>query len=366
MQPNARVSATGIRDSDTLNSEARRYLIVGPSWIGDMVMAQSLFITLKKKHPDCQVDVLAPAWSLPILKRMPEVNEGIPADVVHGEFSFFKRRRLGQALRQRKYTHAIVIPRSWKSALIPFFADIPVRRGYLGEMRYGLLNDIRTLDKHVLKQTVQRYVAHAYENGLSEPPLIPYPALQVDKQNQQDLYQRFGLKSDRPVVCMMPGAEYGPAKQWPLEYYRKLAESLVEKGWQVWLLGSEKDRTAGEAIAGMDDIYNLCGRTQLVDTIDLLASATSVVSNDSGLMHVAAAVGVRLNVIYGSSTPEYTPPLTISEKKAIFYLALECSPCFKRVCPLSTTACLYGVKYLDVMQSVCGESGESTTGERGI
>ncbi len=342
----------------------RRYLIVGPSWIGDMVMAQSLFITLKQQHPDCLIDVLAPAWSLPILKRMPEVDEGISADVAHGEFSFFKRRKLGLSLKQKKYTHAIVIPRSWKSALIPFFAGIPQRTGYRGEMRYGLLNDIRVLDKNVLKQTVQRYVAHAYANEPREPPDIPYPALLIDSDNQQKLLERFGLISDRPIVCMMPGAEYGPAKQWPLEYYKQLAESLVKNGWQVWLLGSDKDRAAGEEISGIEYIYNLCGKTQLVDTIDLLAGAKSVVSNDSGLMHVAAAVGAKVNVIYGSSTPDYTPPLTVDERKVIFYLALECSPCFKRVCPLGTRACLYGIKYSDVMQSVCGESCEHEENER--
>ena len=123
-----------------MNNDHRHYLIVGPSWIGDMVMAQSLFITLKQQYPDCQIDVLAPEWSLPILKRMPEVCEGISADVGHGEFSFFKRRKLGLSLRSRGYTHTIVMPRSWKSALIPYFAKIPKRIGWLKEPRYILLN----------------------------------------------------------------------------------------------------------------------------------------------------------------------------------------------------------------------------------
>lgn len=330
----------------------RRYLIVGPSWIGDMVMAQSLFITLKQQHPDCQIDVLAPAWSLPILKRMPEVTEGISADVSHGEFSFFKRRKLGLALRPKKYTHAIVIPRSWKSALIPFFAGIPLRTGYRGEMRYGLLNDIRVLDKNVLKQTVQRYVAHAYANDPSEPPAIPYPALRVDSDNQQKLFEKFGLKSDNPVVCMMPGAEYGPAKQWPLAYYKQLAELLVNNGWQVWLLGSDKDHVAGKKIADSDGIYNLCGKTQLVDTIDLLAGAKTVVSNDSGLMHVAAAVGVHVNVIYGSSTPDYTPPLAGDKNKKVFYLGLDCSPCFNRVCKYNHYDCLKKISVDTIYSSI--------------
>ncbi|MDT8282798.1 MAG: lipopolysaccharide heptosyltransferase II, partial [Gammaproteobacteria bacterium] len=333
-----------------MNNKQRRYLIVGPSWIGDMVMAQSLFITLKQYYPDCVIDVLAPLWSLPIIDRMPEVRQGISADVVHGEFSFFKRRKLGRSLRDKGYTHAIVIPRSWKSALVPYFAAIPVRTGYKGEMRYRLLNDIRALDKTVLKQTVQRYVAHAFNNNPDTAPETPYPALLINKENQARLLAGLDLKLDRPVVCMMPGAEYGPAKQWPITYYAALAAALVAAGSQVWLIGSEKDRLAGDTIAQSNEaaIYNLCGRTQLVDTVDLLACATSVVSNDSGLMHVAAAVGVPVNVIYGSSTPDYTPPLTIDEKKNIFYLGLDCSPCFKRVCPLGHTDCLTKIKYDEV------------------
>lgn len=336
------------------HNSKRKYLIVGPSWIGDMVMAQSLFITLKQQYPDCEIDVLAPQWSLPILKRMPEVSEGISADVSHGEFSFFKRRKLGLSLRSKKYTHAIIIPRSWKSALIPYFAGIPVRTGYKGEMRYRLLNDIRVLNKEVLKQTVQRYVAHAYPNNPQTAPETPFPRLIPDAENLAHLLVKLGLKSDKPVVCMMPGAEYGPAKQWPIEYYTMLAKSLAETGWQIWIIGSDKDKAAGEKIAATspDKVFNLCGRTQLADAVDLLSCARSVVSNDSGLMHVAAAVGVEVNVIYGSSTPDYTPPLADEKKKNIFYLGLECSPCFKRECPLGHLNCLRDIEVKDVFSKI--------------
>ena len=336
----------------------RHYLIIGPSWIGDMVMAQSLFITLRQQHPDCSIDVVAPAWSLPILKRMPEVDEAMSADVDHGEFSFFKRRRFGIGLREKNYTHAIVIPRSWKSALIPLFAGIPIRTGYKGEMRYGLLNDIRVLNKKVLKQTVQRYVAHAYPNNQGRPPAVPFPRLMVDQDKQQKLFQQFKLNIDKSVVCMMPGAEYGIAKQWPIEYFTELAGSLIAKGRQVWVLGSAKDKAVADVIAGdRSGIFNLCGKTQLLDTVDLLACADSVVSNDSGLMHVAAAVGTRVNVIYGSSTPEYTPPLATEDKVNIFYLNLECSPCFDRVCRFGHYDCLTGVKPGMVLGAVLNDAG---------
>jgi len=331
----------------------RKYLIVGPSWIGDMVMAQSLFITLKQQYPDCLIDVLAPDWSLPILKRMPEVNEGMSAQVKHGQFSFFKRRKLGLKLKIKKYTHAIVIPRSWKSALVPYFAGIPKRTGYRGEVRFALLNDIRVLDKSVLTQTAQRYVAHAYENNPSKSTAIPYPVLQVDRENQAKLVENLGLKLDKPIVCMMPGAEYGSAKQWPIEYYKNLAILMADAGWQVWVLGSDKDKIIGYEIAeGNIAVSNLCGQTRLVDCIDLMAMARSAVCNDSGLMHIAAAVGLKLNVIYGSSTPDYTPPLTNINKKSIFYLNLECSPCYKRTCPLGHTNCLYNIEYNDVFKKI--------------
>lgn len=336
-----------------MSQNTRRYLVVGPSWIGDMVMAQSLLITLKQQSPDCSIDVLAPEWSLPVLQRMPEVNEGLSVDVSHGEFSFLKRRKLGLRLRSKRYTHAIVIPRSWKSALVPFFAGIPVRTGYKGEMRFGLLNDIRVLNKTVLKQTVQRYVAHAYANNLSLPPETPFPKLRVDETNQSRLLNEYELRIDNPIVCMMPGAEYGPAKQWPIEYYAELATSLVEAGFQVWILGSDKDKISGSKIATNNSgVHNLCGKTQLADTIDLLACSKTVVSNDSGLMHVAAATGVEVNVIYGSSTPDYTPPLTDNNKKYIHYLGLDCSPCFKRECPLGHTNCLRDIRYQDVFKKI--------------
>ena len=172
-----------------MSESNRQYLVIGPSWVGDMVMAQSLFITLKKLYPDCEIDVVSPEWSLPVLERMPQVRQGIALPVTHGKFSLSTRYRLGRSLRSRNYTHAVVLPRSWKSALVPFFAGVPVRTGYRGEMRYGLLNDIRGLDTTVLSQTVQRYVAHAYnQSGYSaSPPEVPYPELRSDRKNAESL-----------------------------------------------------------------------------------------------------------------------------------------------------------------------------------
>ena len=307
-----------------------------------MVMAQSLFIALKQRYPDCDIDVVSPEWSLPVLKRMPQVRRGIALPVSHGKFSFAIRYRLGCSLKSMKYTHAIVLPRSWKSALVPFFANVPVRTGYRGEMRYGLLNDIRRIDDTVLTQTVQRYVAHAWNEAeiTASPPEVSYPELRMDKQNTDRLLEQLGLNLDKPVVGFMPGAEYGPAKQWPVEYYAQLAAMLVARGYQVWVFGSAKEQDLGDRIVQGDsaDRYNLCGKTGIVDVVDLISCAEQVVSNDSGLMHIAAAMDVRVTVIYGSSTPDYTPPLNDSAQ--VIYKRLACSPCFARTCKYGHYDCL--------------------------
>jgi len=332
--------------------EAPRYLIAGPAWVGDMVMAQSLFITLKRQFPDAQIDVLAPAWSVPLLERMPEVSEAITVPVSHGELGLAKRWRLGRRLRAYHYDRAIVIPRSMKSALIPFFAGARTRTGYRGEMRYGLLNDIRPLDKSVLTQTVQRYVALGLACSTPLPPPVPSPALRVDEKRQRLLIDELGLSPTIPAIGFMPGAEYGPAKQWPIEYYAQLAKRLSAQGYQIWLFGSNKDRESAERIAQQcgGAVHNLCGRTELVDAVDLIAACRAAVSNDSGLMHVAAAVGTPLVAIYGSSTPDYTPPLT--DRAEVLYQGLDCSPCFKRVCPLGHTHCLTQIDSDSVMAAV--------------
>jgi heptosyltransferase-2 len=318
---------------------AKRLLVVGPSWVGDMVMAQSLFITLKRRYPGATIGVVAPAWSEPILARMPEVDEVLTLAVGHGEFGWGARRALARRLKGR-FDRAIVLPRSWKSALVPFLARIPERVGFLGEQRYGLLTERRTLDKQVLDQTVKRFVAlglpadEAAQGDFS----LPAPRLEIDRDNLVNLRLSHGLSS-RPAIGMMPGAEFGPAKQWPLGYFHELAGRLVQDGFAVRIFGGPKDHAAGEEIVNtLPHAHNLCGATSLADAVDLLADCGQVVTNDSGLMHVAAAVGTRVQAIYGSSTPAYTPPLTANAH--IHYLALWCSPCFKRVCPLGHTNCL--------------------------
>lgn len=317
-----------------------KYLIVGPSWVGDMVMAQSLFIRLQQQDPEAIIDVIGPAWSAPILDRMPEVRRALTLKTQHGEWGMQTRKNLGKSLREEAYDKAIVLPRSWKSALVPYFAKIPQRIGFHGEQRFVLLNERRKLDKKILNQTVKRFVSLGLAKDQAYPPInLPNPKLSVSTENQAKLYQQFQLDTQAPAIAMMAGAEYGPSKQWPLDYFAAVAKTSLERGYQIWVLGGPKDVEDGQRIIqGLGEkAHNLCGKTQLVDAIDLLASAEVAISNDSGLMHVAAAVGTKVHAIYGSTSEVFTPPLT--DNKVIHNLYLSCSPCFKRVCPLGHTNC---------------------------
>jgi len=321
-------------------------LVVGPAWVGDMVMAQSLFRLLRGQEPEVAIDVVGPPWSVPLVGRMPEVRRGIPLNVAHGEFALGARRALGRSLRTAGYTRAIVLPRSFKSALVPWFAGIPVRTGFAAEWRGPLLNDARKLDRKVLDQTVKRMLALGVPAGAAIP-VAAQPQLRVDESNRAALMGRLGLGA-RPAVALMPGAAYGPAKQWPISNFAELAGLLSGRGFEVWVLGSAGEHTLGEQIrasvgagarpAAGPGIFNLCGQTSLEDAVDLLSAVRAAVTNDSGLMHVAAAAGTHVVVIYGSSSPDFTPPLTA--RKTILYLDLACSPCFRRECPLGHLNCL--------------------------
>ncbi len=317
-----------------------------------MVMAQSLFITLKQQQPLCHIDVLAPAWSLPLLQRMPEVRQAIAMPLGHGQFGLSARYQLGKQLKSHAYDQAILLPNSWKSALIPFFAAIPLRTGFLGEMRWGLLNDARRLDKQRLTMTVQRFVALGLPENALQPASYAFPKLAISAEQQQAVIDKFQIIRDRKILALCPGAEYGPAKRWPIQHFANLAQQKQQQGWQVWLLGSDKDKTVTEQINQLagDVCQNFAGNTSLAEAVDLLSLADVVVSNDSGLMHVAAALDKKVIALYGSSDPNFTPPLHADAK--ILTLNLPCSPCFKRECPLGHTECLAKIEPASVMAAI--------------
>jgi len=308
-----------------------------------MVMAQTLFHVLKQRHPACVIDVLAPEWSRPILERMPQVRQALSFPLGHGALELATRRRIGKSLAGQ-YDQAILLPNSLKSALVPFFAGIAQRTGWRGELRYGLLNDVRTLDKARYPLMIERFMALGYPAGAELPKPYPRPSLQIETASRDAALAKFGLSLDRPVLALCPGAEFGEAKRWPSEHYAKVAEIKIREGWQVWLFGSKNDHAVGESIRewlipGLrEESVNLSGETSLAEAIDLLSCSDAVVSNDSGLMHVAAALNRPLVAVYGSTSPGFTPPL--ADQVEVVRLGLECSPCFDRTCRFGHYNCL--------------------------
>ncbi|MDX7986395.1 ADP-heptose--LPS heptosyltransferase RfaF [Xenorhabdus sp. 12] len=298
-----------------------KILVIGPSWVGDMMMSQSLYRTLKALYPNAEIDVMAPAWCRPLLAKMPEVNQALAMPLGHGVLALGERRRLGVTLRESKYDRAYVLPNSFKSALVPFFANIPLRTGWRGEMRYGLLNDVRILNKSAFPLMVQRYAALAYEGkkirGAEDlPQPLLWPQLSVNDEEIAESTTAFNIADHRPIIGFCPGAEFGPAKRWPHYHYAALAEQLIAQGYQILLFGSAKDNQAGEDIRALlgddarEECLNLAGKTSLEQAVNIIAACDAIVTNDSGLMHIAAALNRPLVALYGPSSPDFTPPLS--------------------------------------------------------
>ncbi|MBF0109591.1 MAG: lipopolysaccharide heptosyltransferase II [Magnetococcales bacterium] len=322
---------------ETLN-QVYAILVVGPSWVGDMVMAHPLFKILKDRFPNAAIDCLAPSWSQPLIERMPEIRQGIDLPLRHGQLGLGIRHSLGRALRGC-YQRAIVLPNSFKSALIPFFARIPRRTGFIGEARWGLLNDARRLKRRALPRTTERFAALGLERGEALPDPLPLPHLEHLPHRVCATFRGLGLPLDgRPNIAFCPGAEYGPAKRWPVHHFKTLASHCSHEGWRVLVLGSGKEQSLGAEIAAAAGTNgcNLAGATSLGEAVDLLSFVQAVVTNDSGLMHIAAALNRPLVAIFGSSDPHHTPPL--SPQAHILTGNHPCAPCFKRHCPLEEPA----------------------------
>ena len=301
-----------------------RILVVAPNWIGDVLMAQPLLARLHEKQPNLKIHVLAPEWVAAVVRRMPEVDEVIAAPFRHGALELRSRWKLGRALKLRGYDRAIVLPNTWKSALAPFFAGIALRSGYVGESRYGLLNLTHAKSKTPMRL---HYARLSESPGIEPQEPLPATHLRVDAGEIAAAARRFGIEGRYAVLC--PGAEYGPAKRWP--YFRQLAEKIA---LPAVLLGSANDSESCKAIPGK----NLAGSTTLDEAIALIGGAALVVSNDSGLMHIAAALGRPLVALFGSSSPEHTPPQSPAAR--VLWLKIECSPCFQRECPLGHFRCM--------------------------
>ena len=335
-------------------------LIVGPNWVGDMMMAHGLIQSIHGNRPDDRIHVMAPAWCLDVARRMPEVSGWIESPFAHGELNLKGRLAFAKTLQAEQYHRAFVLPNSFKSALIPWMARIPRRIGWRGEWRQWLLTECRVLVESRFPMMLDRYAALNYPRNLALsalqlPVATPYPQLVVDADHQAALQSQFGLDPSRLVV-ICPGAEYGPAKVWPMQHHAVIAHRLLVDGYQVALLGSANDRDAGLAItAGIPEVYrsnlsNLIGQTRLLDAIDLIGMSRAVLTHDSGLMHIAAAVGRPLVALYGPSSMTETPPL--SEHAVTLTHAVPCQPCFQRVCPLEHQACLAELSVDVVMEAM--------------
>ncbi|PKO85002.1 MAG: lipopolysaccharide heptosyltransferase II [Betaproteobacteria bacterium HGW-Betaproteobacteria-11] len=354
-------------------------LIIAPSWLGDALIAQPLLALLRQAEPAARIEVLASPWTAPLFSRMAEVDALLDHPFGHGRFDLAGRYRLGRALARRPglclpgiplrgpasadfFDRAYVLPNSWKSALMPFFAGIPKRIGYHGEARFCLLTDRRRLDPQRHPRLVERYAALAFPAGHPLPAELPRTHLASSGEVQRAARLALGLPLDVAPYIFCPGAEYGPAKRWPAAHFTTLARLLASPGHPVWLLGSNKDAALGEEIAAATggQALNLCGRTTVTQAIDLIAGAQAVISNDSGLMHVAAALDRPLVALYGSSSPGYTPPL--SPRAKILYRHLPCSPCFERDCPLGHFDCLNGLAPETIAAAVAGAIATSDNG----
>jgi heptosyltransferase-2 len=320
---------------------APRTLVISPNWIGDAVMAQPLLQQLKLRHPERAIDVLAPPSVSPVWRAMAEVEEVLETPFRHGALQLKERWAYGRQLRQRGYADAYVLPNTLKYALIPWFAGTAKRVGYKGEMRYGLLN-VMHHDDVPPRPMVPFYAALAQEPSM---PLVkvPRPRLHATSEQIAAVCAKTGIALDRPLVVFAPGAEFGAAKRWPAAHFAPLAKVILETNplAQVALLGSPKDREAcDEVVAGCGGagMFNLAGATKLGEAIALIARADAVVSNDSGLLHVASALNRPVVALYGPTDPDHAPPFSDVAKS--ISLRLACSPCRQRECPLGHHDCM--------------------------
>ena len=316
-------------------------LLVPYMWIGDFVRCHSVVQVLRARYPDRPVDVLATTLCAPLADYMPGVRQAIVWDLPRGRMALTQQSALAARLRREDYGRALVMPRTWKSALAPFLAGIPRRTGFLGEARLLLLNDIRFGERR-LPRMVDRCAMLALPPGASQPPSWPAPQLAVPAAATGAWRQSRGLNSDsRPVVALAPGA-VGPSKRWPASAYAALTQRLWASGASVWVLGGPAEKALAAEIIGDTAARDLTG-PDLRDAILALASATAAISNDSGLLHVAAALGVPTVGIFGPTSPWHWAPLNPLAATIETKSTLDCRPCHEPVCRLGHHRCMHEI-----------------------
>ncbi len=330
---------------------SRKIFIVSPAWLGDLIMSQSLYISLKKLDKNCHITLYAPSYLHTIIKRMPQVDAIYENPFGHGQLRLKDRFIQGRQFAKEHFDEAFILANSIKSALVPFFANIPKRTAFIGENRYILLNNYRT-NKEDYPRMVERYVALAYDKTVCKnadflKDKITYPHLQA--QAQESLLSKFNLDPHKKYLAIGCGANYGPAKLWPTQYFAKVCDFWLEQGGAVLLFGSQKDQNIvneikSKLVQTSPYFYNIAGLTNLEEALDLLSMCKAAVCNDSGLMHIVAALNIPQVAIFGSTSTKYTPPL--SDKALCLESSQNCHPCFKRTCKFDTYACLHELKPL--------------------
>lgn len=326
-------------------NQSNKILVIAPSWVGDTVMSQGLLRLLKNQDPNCTIDVFAKKYLHPLLARMLEVDNCLTDPFQHGELNLRKRVTIAKQLRKNHYTHAYILPNSFKSAIIPFMAKIPTRTGWLGEQRFFLLNDIRFYQKK-FPLMVDQYITLGYKKDNTDTSDIWWPKLQINHNKLQAVLERLQINHPtKPILAIFPGSAYGEAKRWPATYFAKIAQTKSDEGWEVWIFGGKQDCLTACKI--QNHCNNICldlsDKTDLGEATDLISLASAVVTNDTGLMHIAAALDRPTVAVYGSSSMQHTPPL-LKNKLRKLSLNLPCSPCLKSTCPLKHNKCMVDLK----------------------
>ena len=308
-----------------------RFLIIAPSWIGDLLMSQSLYKSLKANYHNCTIDVIAKPYLNDLIKLMPEVNNNYDLCIDHKEFGFSKRLKISKQLKDNNYSTAIILTNTFKSAIIPWIMNIPKRIGYKTELRSILLTKSYKLIKHE-DSMVNRYLKLI--DSSFDKTFRPY--LNLDPDIIRKYKNKYIPNDTKKNVILCPEAEFGDTKRWPQKKWISIAKYFKDENHNVFFVGKDIESSkAYEEI--IDDILitSLIGKTTLKDVAYIMSCADLVVTNDSGLMHLAASLGINLISIYGSSSPFYTPPLMKENHGEIIYKHVECSPCYKKKCPLT-------------------------------
>ncbi len=320
---------------------ACRILVIAPNWIGDAVMAQPLLQLLKRDCPDAAIDVLAPAWVAPVLRAMVEVDTVLETPFKHGALQLRERWRYAKILRQRGYAAAYVLPNTLKFALLPWMAGIKKRVGYKGESRYGLINVMHHDSKPTPRAMVAFYAALAGKPVTELVQNFPKPRLQITPEQTGIVLQEMGLSAKQPLICFAPGAEFGNAKRWPVSHFAELASTILQThaDAQIVLLGSPKDVEVCQQIQeACPAVHQFAGKTRLDQALALIAASNAMISNDSGLLHIASAFNKPVIAIYGPTDPDHAPPF--SDIAHSLSLRLDCAPCRQRECPLGHHDCM--------------------------